>query len=438
MERYRQTPTTERLHNHDGSRKTKASMPDEKSTDPKLDGLVSELLGLAGPEMMEAELSPTDNLETELEPINPFKTYLREIGKIPLIGNEREQVLGHRMSMKTPAQNLLLSMHEQNPPFSIPLTWAIEFSKKPGGNGGKPKVEKPLSPSEQELLDRSEEGLMPEEIAAKKELLQRKVTGFEMGDKKVLEVSSQFLRGIVKQADEAERELVEANLRWAVRIARKNEGKGLALLDLIQEANQGLIRAAQLFDYRKGFRFTTYATPWIRQKIGIAIAEQVRPIKTNWLVKKQLNTLSRNIDNLTIQLKRKPTDIELCAEYGYTRQQLMDLRQFRETQTISSLDKSMPGSEDWSNVIQSEEPGPEEEVMTTMLKEAIAGLLSKLSEKERQVLKLRFGIGDNHPRTLEETGREIGLVREQVRQIEKNALIKLNEIKHPSLKEFLT
>ena len=309
---------------------------------------------------------------------DPVRMYLKEIGKVPLLSAEEEIELAKNME---------------------------------AGAVAKEKIA---------ILKSREENATEEELAEIKEEIKNLQKDLDAGD-------------------EAKKRLAEANLRLVVSIAKRYVGRGMLFLDLIQEGNLGLIKAVEKFDYRKGYKFSTYATWWIRQAITRAIADQARTIRIPVHMVETINKLIRVFRQLLQELGREPSPEEIAAEMN------MPVERVREILKISQEPVSLEtpiGEEEDSHLgdfIQDDNvPVPADAAAFTLLKEQLEEVLGTLTDREQKVLTLRFGLEDGRARTLEEVGKEFNVTRERIRQIEAKALRKL---RHPSrsrkLKDYL-
>ncbi len=379
----------------------------------------SDELGLGGDDEEEAaEENPAD-LKAAMDELldDPVKNYLKQIGQIPLLSAEQEVDLSKRIHAGAEAAHILQADRQKY--------GATEYIKKNSARFSFEEDENSRSYTE----DIDEEGSeKPSEDAEEKAAEEEAMEAVENGP--LTEERRQELLKIRRDGLNARRSLSEANLRLVVSIAKKHVGHNLAFLDLIQEGNIGLIKAAEKFDCDRGFRFSTYATWWIRQAITRAIADQARTIRIPVHMVETINKLVRVQRQLLQDLGRDPTPEEIGAEMD------MSADRVREIQKISQEPVSLEtpiGEEEDSQlgdfIEDSQAIVPPDAASFSMLQEQLTQVLDSLADRERKVIELRFGLVDGHPRTLEEVGREFGVTRERIRQIESKTLAKL---RHPS------
>ena len=379
----------------------------------------SDELGLGMEDEEEAaEENPAD-LKAAMDELldDPVKNYLKQIGQIPLLSAEQEVDLSKRIHSGAEAAHILQADRQK---YGAP-----EYIKKNSARFSFEEDENSRSYTEdidEEGNEKSSEDA--EEKAAEEEAMEAVENG------PLTEERRQELLKIRRDGLNARRSLSEANLRLVVSIAKKHVGHNLAFLDLIQEGNIGLIKAAEKFDCDRGFRFSTYATWWIRQAITRAIADQARTIRIPVHLVESINRVKKTAGELLRRTGREPTVEEIAAQLDMEAARVRELLQL--SQDPISLETPVGEEEDahLEDFIRDDEAGiPADEAGRQLLRRELMTVLKSLTPREERVIALRFGLEDGRARTLEELGREFNVTRERVRQIEAKALRKL---RHPS------
>jgi RNA polymerase primary sigma factor len=361
-----------------------------------------EVIEVPGEEDGQATLPRDDDL-LKAPTNDPVRMYLKEIGKVPLL---------------TAAQEVDFAMRIEDGEFATDLMRHIEINGRVDQKQLARVVESAVRIRVHQIEKFGKvEGIGREKIA-------------RTWRPRTREQTDDFLRKVERDGQLAKKKLIEANLRLVVSIAKRYVGRGMLFLDLIQEGNLGLIRAVEKFAYSKGFKFSTYATWWIRQAITRAIADQARTIRIPVHMVETINKLVRIQRQLLQDLGREPLPEEIGHQMGIGPEKVREI--LKVSQEPVSLETPIGEEEDshlGDFIEDSEAVVPIDAASFILLQEQLESVLHTLSEREKKVIQLRFGLVDGHPRTLEEVGREFGVTRERIRQIESKTLSKL---RHPS------
>ena len=409
-------------------------LEEETETTLDVDGILAEVesaennnddLGIGMDEDEDANEENPADLKAAMDELldDPVKNYLKQIGQIPLLSAEQEVELSRRIHAGAEAAHILQADRQK---YGAP-----EYIKKNSARFSFEEDEN--SRSYIEDLDEdgeksAEDNVDAEEKAAEEEAMEAVENG------PLTEERRQELLKIRRDGLNARRSLSEANLRLVVSIAKKHVGHNLAFLDLIQEGNIGLIKAAEKFDCDRGFRFSTYATWWIRQAITRAIADQARTIRIPVHMVETINRMRQATNQLVYQNGHEPTPEELAKAMNMSVDRVREIQ--RMAQEPASLESPVGEEEDSSLgdfVADENAEAPGKAADRAMVAQQINLALKSLTPREEKVIRLRFGLDDGRPRTLEEVGRDFGVTRERVRQIEAKAIRKLHSRKCLSL-----
>ncbi len=347
---------------------------------------------------------------------DPVKDYLKQIGKVPLLNAEQEVELAKRIEAGLFAEDKLANADKLAPKLKRELEIIAEDGRRAKNHLLEATLRLVVS-----LAKRIEAGLFAEDKLANADKLAPKL-------KRELEIIAEVGR-------RAKNHLLEANLRLVVSLAKRYTGRGMLFLDLIQEGNLGLIRAVEKFDYTKGYKFSTYATWWIRQAITRAMADQARTIRIPVHMVEVINKLARVQRQMLQDLGREPTPEELAKELDMTPEKVIEVQKYGREPISLHTPLGEDGDSEFGDLIEdSEAVVPADAVSFTLLQEQLHSVLDTLSEREAGVVSMRFGLTDGQPKTLDEIGKVYGVTRERIRQIESKTMSKL---RHPSRSQVL-